>query len=126
MSKYLTVDHPDAHIDFPSVDEIRAQWLRLLKREPVATCPRCRGYGGWNLEINAYPLRGKEDTRENRHKHCHFRASCSQCNGWGFVDNKRDAECVHQAEETAHDNVRCLTNYRCTKCDKRWQVDSSG
>lgn len=127
MSEFLTVDHPDAHIDFPPVEESRANWLRLLKAEPLAECPVCHGHGGWNLEINAYPLRsGMEDTQENRHKFCHFRASCSQCNGWGFVSTKRDAECIHTPVATAHDNVRCLTNYKCSKCGYKYQIDSSG
>lgn len=126
-SEYLTIDHPDAHVDFPTADEKRQDFVRMWNREPLATCPKCHGRGGWNLQLNQYPLPvAMDETRENRHMYCHFRASCSQCNGWGFVSEKRDAECIHDAEETAHDSALCLTSYRCRNCSAQWQIDSSG
>lgn len=124
---YLTIDHADAFVDFPSVEEKRATWLRFEKREPLAECPKCKGRGGWNLRINDCPLPANmENTRENRHRYCHFQASCSQCSGWGFVSHQRDVDCVHEPVQTAHDGNRCLTNYRCSKCGYEYQVDSSG
>lgn len=125
MSNYLTPDHPDAFVDHPTVEEKRAVWDKLMIHAPLGTCPLCKGHGGWNLALNAYPLRDRENTRENRHKYVHFRASCRQCNGWGFVVEQRDLDCIHTREETKHDNVRCLTDYRCTKCGKTEQIDSS-
>lgn len=74
-------------------------------------CPVCQGYGGWNLELNAYG-EGK-----------HFRASCSQCGGWGWV-NEADSLCIHVWGEAM--NVgRCLNNYACVKCGIVKTVDSS-
>lgn len=121
----MEADDPKAHLDFPSVDSMRMAYVRAFPKSPVHECPRCHGHGGHNLEINAYPLRdGMEDTEANRHKFAHFRSSCSQCVGWGFVSNAKDAECVHVAgNETKISN--CYYRYTCTKCGREWTVDSS-
>lgn len=120
-------DHPDAFIDFPSVEAKRAAWDELQNHAPLGVCPVCKGHGGWNLKLNNYRLRpDMADTPENRHKHSHFRSSCSQCNGWGFVDNQLDLNCVHTMVRVRHDNVRCLSDYRCSKgCGCEYQIDSS-
>jgi len=83
-------------------------------------CPVCQGYGGWNLRLNAYgPGR-------------HFKAFCSQCNGWGWV--KEEDLCVHDMVELSQDQCRKLGIahwgnlwhvYRCTKCGRVRSYDSS-
>jgi len=76
-------------------------------------CPKCSGHGTYNLELNAYGP-GK-----------HFQGGCRQCNGWGWV-RPEDSVCVHDWKQTAHDQWRCLTNYKCAKCGVEQTVDSSG
>jgi hypothetical protein len=64
-------------------------------------CPACHGDGGRGAQPH-----------------------CSQCVGWGKVKPGLDATCVH--EDDRGENIgRCLTLYRCTKCGRRREVDSS-
>lgn len=109
-------------------------------------CPVCRGYGGWVLKDNCYapydrtqppPAGWTWDSyvafygpRE------HFRASCSQCNGWGWVEKtSTDAACIHtdvelsSKEATALGVVHfgmCWHVYQCSKCKRIRSEDSSG
>jgi hypothetical protein len=85
-------------------------------------CSVCKGHGTWNLIIDAYGP-GK-----------HFRASCSQCNGWGWVDAE-DAACIHDDREINREEAkeRKLRHegmfyhlYECTKCHRLVSYDSSG
>lgn len=85
-------------------------------------CPKCHGYGGWNLRIDAYG-KGK-----------HFQCFCNQCWGYGYV-KEEDAKCIHDFKELTseecinkglprlymHDHV-----IECTKCGRRRSYDSSG
>lgn len=119
MKTFLNPTDPDAFVDYP-----------LQSAEEAATnincthlCPKCKGHGGWNLELNAYPLNGKEDTPENRHKHSHFRAFCSQCEGWGYV-REEDQDHVHDWVH-ARNVGNCLNVFKCSICDKEREVDSS-
>ena len=113
---YLDHTHPDAFID----------WTH---REPAhgitKECPVCKGFGGWNLKMNDYHLpAGAEDTAENRHKFVHFCAGCNHCNGWGYVSPK---EMCDGHEWSFKENLgNCYNRYICTKCEKTWDVDSSG
>ena len=123
---YLTPADADAHVDHPTPADQLAQWRKWHPTIPdPAVCPKCNGYGGHNLRVNDYPLPpGTENTAANRHKHCHFRQSCMQCSGCGYVADARDAACAH---EFAHEkNVgNCLNDYRCSKCGRVYQIDSS-
>lgn len=115
MSKFLDVTDADAFVDFPVKEKPR-------HGKDYVACPVCDRHGGWNLTVNAYPLRDKPDTSENRHNYSHFRCSCSQCNGWGWV-NEEDAKCIH--EMAHHQNLgRCFNEYICVKCGKKKQIDS--
>ena len=86
-------------------------------------CPKCKGYGGWNLQLNAYG-QGK-----------HFRMFCCQCWGHGYVDkDSKDATCIHDfheisAEEARNKGVhhfgRCYHVSECSKCGKLISYDSS-
>jgi hypothetical protein len=115
---FLEPTDKDAFLDFP------------LKEKPVykhmehyVACPKCLGHGGWNYIINAYRLWDKEDTAENRHKHAHFRASCGQCNGWGWTDPD-NTKCLHEYKWDRNTG-RCLNVHKCTKCGKEVEYDSS-
>ena len=56
-----------------------------LKAHEVVECPVCKGYGEWNLQLDAYG-EGK-----------HFQASCFQCNGWGWVERgSKHESCIHK------------------------------
>ncbi len=78
---------------------------------PVVECGQCKGFGGWNLKLDAYAL-GR-----------HFKASCNNCNGWGYVPASQ-GDHVHEwdAGETVG---RCVTRYTCITCKKVSDVDSS-
>ncbi len=84
-------------------------------------CPVCKGYGGWNLRLDAY---GPGQ---------HFQAHCSQCNGWGWV-SECDRDCVHDSKELSQAECRdrkiehwgmCYHVYVCTKCGRIRAYDSS-
>jgi DnaJ-class molecular chaperone len=78
---------------------------------PVVECAKCKGRGGWNLELNAYGP-GK-----------HFRASCNNCNGWGYV-RAEQGDHIHEWDRGEHIS-RCCTRYTCVGCGKVSDVDSS-
>jgi hypothetical protein len=106
---YLNPEHPDAFVDFPDKKTIPSDHHECLK---------CKGHGGWNLKLNAYPLR-EEDTPENRHLFSHFRASCFNCHGYGYTKDV----CNHEwSDETTIG--RCLHSYTCILCGKIKLVDS--
>jgi RNA polymerase subunit RPABC4/transcription elongation factor Spt4 len=110
---YLTPDSPDAFIDFPP--------LKVIP-DNSKVCPVCKGHGGWNLRLNAYPLY-TENTPENRHKFSHFRAGCNHCNSWGYVDQNENCP-THDWEH--YRNVgNCLNQWICKTCKKIITVDSS-
>lgn len=87
-------------------------------------CPVCKGYGKWNLTLNAYG-EGK-----------HFQSSCFQCNGWGYVNGETtDATCVHVNKELSSAQCKeknivhygnCWHVVECTKCGHITSYDSSG
>lgn len=100
MSTYMDPSHPDAFVDHPM-----QQMIEGIGHTHV--CPKCKGHGGWNLQLNVYPLHGYEDTPENRHRFAHFRAGCTQCHGFGYVP---ESESVHVHEWVSGDGgrvVRC-------------------
>jgi len=108
--KFLTPEHPDAFVDFPMKDI----------PEGGEVCNKCKGHGGWNLELNAYPLHGKENTPQNRHLFSHYRASCSFCWGYGYI--KDSTRCPAQDKNNGHDFD---DNWTCRKCGIVFKVDSS-
>lgn len=116
-SPYLGPESPDAFVDFPAPGPCPVGVPAAL----TALCPLCKGHGGWNLLLNQYPLHSHENTPENRHRYGHFRASCSQCNGWGWTS---DLSCLH--EYVWDRNVgHCLNTHRCLKCGHEQTHDSS-
>lgn len=114
MYKSMDHTHPDAFVDWPM-------------KEPSymgnVMCPKCKGHGGWNLNLNCYPLHGKEDTPENRHRYSHFRAMCGLCWGYGWGTEER-FKCDH--DWVFEQNLgRCYNRYRCASCSATWDCDSS-
>lgn len=122
---YLTPESRDAFLDFPPIGSNLATFTHYYPNATPVLCPKCKGHGGWNLRINAYPLpKDKANIAANRHTHVHFRASCAQCNGWGYVEPGLDATCIHE-DGPAVNVGNCLNNYTCTKCGRTHTVDSS-
>jgi RecJ-like exonuclease len=109
-------DHPYAFVDFPKKDPKPEYGM-------TKECPVCKGHGGWNLELNAYPLHNYENTPENRHKYSHFKACCSHCNGWGYT--REDEDCDGHEWIFVKNLGRCYNQYECSKCGKTWNIDSS-
>lgn len=103
MNKYIQPEDPQAFMGM----EIKTQPMDWPERE---LCPKCKGYGGWHLRLNAYG------------EGVHFDSSCSQCWGWGWVA-KEDAECIHQWSE--YKIGKCLHEWVCKKCGRKRTVDSS-
>lgn len=120
--EYMERDHVDAHLDYPPL--VENEFGSAAHPIPAGSvqCPKCNGWGGWNLRLNAYKTT-QPDTPENRHKYVHFRASCDQCVGWGHVP-EADSHCVHEWGN-ATTIGRCLTDYTCKHCGTHRTVDSS-
>lgn len=103
---YGEPDDPGAFDDNPLRDPQPEMGLTHL-------CARCEGHGGWILRRDAYG-EGK-----------HFKCSCSNCNGWGYV-RPEDVDHVHDWDwQNGVNTGHCLTLYTCTGCGKKWEVDSS-
>lgn len=116
-----TDDHALVFQDYP-----KAEMFEWMNPANYVECPRCFGHGGWNLRVNAYPLRDRPDTPEARHRHCHFRMSCGNCNGYGYVRvGSKDASCLHEWGNS-YTVGNCLHEYTCIKCGSKRVVDSSG
>lgn len=118
--KYLTESSPDAFLGMTR--KLRKNYHPRSGRAAVL-CPKCKGFGGWHLEVDAYGP-GK-----------HFDCSCSQCNGWGWVDrDSLDATCIHNYKEITQAECRrrgvshfgnCYHVCRCPKCGAITAYDSS-
>lgn len=113
---FMNETHAEAFTDFPEKPECPPHM------PDASECPRCQGHGGWNLRLNAYPLHGLADTPANRHRNSHFRASCPQCNGYGWT---YDTECIHDfvrvGSVAMHQHID-----KCQKCGLEQVCDSSG
>lgn len=118
MKRFLCPEDKDAFLDFPNKNK------KPIWGTDFVECPLCFGHGGWNLELNAYNLHDKENTAENRHRYAHFRASCSQCNGYGWV-SPLNTKCIHSWERTIKTG-NCLHIFKCSKCNASQEIDSSG
>jgi hypothetical protein len=118
MQTFLERTDPDAFVDYPPADPTKAAEIGM-----TVECPKCKGHGGWNLQLNAYRLHRYPDTPENRHRYSHFLASCDQCQGWGYV-TPDNSECIHEWKSRGSIG-NCLHLYECKSCGKHRQVDSS-
>jgi RecJ-like exonuclease len=95
--------------------EKKAPWLSYTKE-----CKMCQCFGGWNLRVDAYRLKG-DDTRENRLDR-HFKAVCPNCYGRGYVD--QNEKCEGHEWQWVRNAGRCLNIYKCANCGKHEEVDS--
>jgi hypothetical protein len=101
---YMDHTHPDAFKHLPKLSP--PSYYPNAKHE----CAKCQGHGGWHLRLDAYG-EGK-----------HFNASCSNCDGWGYVE--RDDGHIHQWGNEK--NVgRCLHEWTCLTCNQKRVIDSS-
>lgn len=113
---FMDATHEKAFVDFP---EKSTQPSHLPNSQE---CPVCKGHGGWNLRLNAYPLHGYADTPENRHRYTHFRANCPQCNGYGWTN---DLACLHDFVRVG--SIAMFQHKdECRKCGMAVVNDSSG
>lgn len=121
-TKYLSVKDKGAFRDWP-----RGEMKKLREMSHASgytkLCPVCKGHGGWNLQLNAYPLHLHKDTARNRHFFSHFRAHCMHCNGWGWTSPAET--CPGHQWVPVRKTGNCLTVHRCTVCGKEWEIDSS-
>lgn len=115
---FLEPEDEGAFVDWQKKDPNSSPY-----RENGKVCPKCHGFGGWNLTLNAYPLHGKEDTPENRHNFSHFRSSCGTCGGWGYVHT--DMNCPGHEWKFEKNLGRCYNRYKCKVCGIMQDVDSS-
>jgi hypothetical protein len=134
---FLEPTDPNAFLDWP-------------KPKPVPLgkhlCINCKGYGGWNLKVNANPMSAKQEadvrnmlkeaTYSNmpllkhdmsdslfRHYYVHLRAGCHHCNGWGYTELE-DTDHVHDFSIT--ENVSMFLHKDiCSICGKSKMRDSS-
>jgi hypothetical protein len=117
MSDYLAHTDPAAFADMekklpePCSKMLGAYAKPRVESVPVVECAKCNGHGGWNLKLDAFGA-GK-----------HFRASCNNCTGWGFVPASQ-GDHIHEWDrgETVG---RCVTRYTCAGCGHVSDVDSS-
>lgn len=93
----------------------KSPWFSYTKE-----CKICQCFGGWNLAINEYRLKG-DDTRENRLER-HFKQVCQNCYGRGYVD--QNETCEGHDWQWVRNSGRCLNIYKCAKCGKQTEVDS--
>lgn len=126
LIKYLTPKDDGAFVDFPKKEIEHYYGLAGYTKE----CPRCKGHGGWNLQLNAYPLHSYENTAENRHRYAHYRSMCDICNGWGYIhqnQNSLNSDCVENGHvwSFVQNLGRCYNRYKCLTCGIHQEVDSS-
>jgi hypothetical protein len=113
MSNYMTHDDPHAHDGMEVKENPALRFSSKRGTDDYVLCPKCKGYGGHHLRLNAYG-EGK-----------HFNAFCRQCVGWGWVEkDSLDETCVHKMGNRKTIG-NCLNEYTCEKCGKREVIDSS-
>ena len=86
------------------------------------SCPKCQGYGGWNLKVDCYGGRYKgEIVPELRH----FQASCSQCWGYGWVKKgSPSSKCIHKWVHSRAGKWNCTHYEKCSECGTEVFIDS--
>lgn len=103
----------DAFTDFPTREP--APWVGRTHK-----CPKCHGHGGWNSELHAYPLRGREDTPANRHEYSHLKERCLNCEGYGWVPVEESGHIhYYMSVEETHEYEILI----CRTCGKAKEVD---
>ena len=124
MADYLDPEKDDPELLWQDYPEVPIPNDMDIAEAVLRSCPRCKQHGGWNLQVNAYPLHDRPDTPENRHHYSHFRASCGSCWGYGFL--QKGQTCAHVWNGPSRTIGHCLHEWTCSKCSAKREVDSSG
>lgn len=104
-----------------ALERIKSQFVAIQQyidtyEEKHVLCPVCQGYGKWNLALNQYPGEGSRR---------HFKASCSQCSGHGWVRKDSSNEsCIHEYVRDRAGEWNCTRYEKCIHCDKEVFIDS--
>lgn len=106
---YIQPGDPEAWVDFPEPRKVPPPFMF----SDAVQCGMCRGHGGWNLLLSAYPLVGKDNSSENRFLFSHMRATCHACAGHGWVSASRKS-CVHEYRWVGVSDR--LTHFSCVHC----------
>lgn len=112
---YVQPGDREAWVDFPEPRKQPPTWM-----SDAVHCGICRGYGGWNLLLGAFPLI-RDNTAENRHEYSHMKATCHGCAGHGWV-KAADRRCVHEFRWMGVSDR--LTHFSCVHCKEAvsWDV----
>lgn len=105
---YVQPGDPEAWVDWP---EPRKNPPHFMSGDSER-CGICRGHGGWNLLLGAYPS-PRENTSENRHLYSHMKATCHGCAGHGWIRTS-EKRCVHEFRWTGVMDRR--TQFTCVHC----------
>lgn len=106
---YIQPGDPEAWVDFPEPRKVSPSFMF----SDAVQCDICRGYGGWNLLLGAYPSIGKDSTSENRHLFSHMKATCHACAGHGWI-SVAHRSCVHEYRWGGVSNQ--FTYFACVHC----------
>jgi len=107
---YVQPGDAEAWVDWPVVNQRAPAWMSKDSEK----CGICRGHGGWNLLLAAYPLvEGRDNTSENRHLFSHMRTSCHACSGHGWILTS-EKRCVHEYRYVGVSDQR--TEFSCVYC----------
>ena len=112
--------------DGEALKNIRIQQKMLINAleevDDYGFCPKCQGYGGWNLKVDCYGGRYKgEIVPELRH----FQSSCNQCWGYGWVKKgSLSAKCIHKWVHSRAGKWNCTHYEKCSECGTEVFIDS--
>lgn len=115
--KYIQPGDPEAWIDFPPPRESAPPQLG----SSAERCSICRGHGGWNLLLGAFPVTSLENTSEIRHMYSHMKATCQGCSGHGWV-RPEGRGCVHEYRWVGVSGK--LTHFTCVHCNSTVSWDT--
>ena len=105
---YIQSGDSEAWVDWPE-----RRGIPLFMSKDSVQCVQCKGHGGWNLLLGAYPLNEQISTPDSRHAYSHMKTTCHVCAGHGWIsDNNRS--CVHEYRLSHVVNHR--TQFNCVKC----------
>lgn len=114
---YVQPGDPEAWIDWPRARDRAPNYVG----DNAVKCSICRGHGGWNLLLGAYPL-ARENTSENRHLFSHMKATCHGCGGHGWL--RPNSDCVHELRYNGVSGK--ITHLSCVHCKKTVSWDTRG
>lgn len=105
---YIQPGDREAWVDWPAPRATPPAFIPGYTKK----CTVCRGHGGWNLLLGAYPV-PRDNTSENRHMYTHMKASCHACGGHGWVRPEVNG-CVHEFRWIGVSGK--VTHFNCVHC----------